>query len=54
MPDKSEQWDVSPDGADLDGTTEIEHREAEQNKRETAPEPPVPATDTRGHAETVE
>jgi len=45
--------DVNPDGADLDGTAEIERQRAGKTGPKGSPEPPVPASDTRGEAETV-
>lgn len=48
-----EEFDINPDGADLDGTAEIERQRVAQPGAKGSPEPPVPATDTRGEAETV-
>ena len=39
--------------ADLEGTTEVEHQEIEEDRREIPPDPPVRAKDSRGKAETV-
>jgi hypothetical protein len=50
---ENEGFEVNPDGADLDGTAEIERQQGERGGRKPSPEPPVPATDKRGEAETV-
>jgi hypothetical protein len=54
MADQNDRREINPDGADLDGTTEIERQQAEEQKRKIPPDAPVPASDTRGQAETVE
>ncbi|MEO8258847.1 MAG: hypothetical protein ABI868_15990 [Acidobacteriota bacterium] len=52
-PFKEDEFEINPDGADLDGTAEIERQQAGKTGPKGSPEPPVPATDTRGEAETV-
>jgi hypothetical protein len=51
---ENEEFEINPDGADLDGTAEIERQQREQNSPKTSPEPPVPASDKRGRSETVQ
>ena len=48
-----EEFEINPDGADLDGTAEIERQQAGKSGPKGSPEPPVPADDTRGESETV-
>jgi|KBSSwiStaDraftv2_1062776.scaffolds.fasta_scaffold3765758_1 hypothetical protein len=48
-----DEFEINPDGADLDGTAEIERQHAEKTGPKGSPEPPVPASDTRGESETV-
>ena len=50
---EEEEFDINPDGADLDGTAEIERQQAGKTGPKGTPEPPVPASDKRGEAETV-
>ena len=50
---REEEFEVNPDGADLDGTAEIERQQAEKRPPKGSPEPPVSASDTRGESETV-
>ena len=45
---KEEEFEVNPDGADLDGTAEIERQQAGKTAPKGSPEPPVPASDKRG------
>jgi hypothetical protein len=45
--------EVNPDGADLDGTAEIERQKAGKIGPKGSPEPSVPASDTRGETKTV-
>jgi hypothetical protein len=45
--------EINPDGADLDGTAEIERQQAGKTGPKGSPEPPVLATDKRGESETV-
>jgi hypothetical protein len=58
MADKNKQteeegFEINPDGADLDGTAEIERQQAGKTRPKGSPEPPVPASDKRGESETV-
>ena len=48
MADQNDRREINPDGADLDGTTEIERQQVEERKRKMPAEAPVPASDTRG------
>lgn len=48
-----EEFEINPDGADLDGTAEIERQQAGKTGPKGSPEPPVPASDKRGESETV-
>jgi len=50
---RDKDFEVNPDGADLDGTAEIERQRAGKTGPKSSPEPPVPASDTRGEADTV-
>jgi hypothetical protein len=50
--DAGEQFDVNPDGADLDGTAEIERQQAERERGSGSPpsagESPAATDDDRG------
>jgi len=50
---EDEEIEINPDGADLDGTAEIERQQAGKTGPKGSPEPPVAADDTRGESETV-
>jgi hypothetical protein len=52
-PPEAEEFGINPDGADLDGTAEIERQQAGKTGPKDSREPPVPATDKRGESETV-
>jgi hypothetical protein len=51
---EDEQFEINPDGADLDGTAEIERQRGDRNSPKASPKAPVPATDKRGQSETVQ
>jgi hypothetical protein len=50
---EEQESEINPDGADLDGTAEIERQNAGKTGPKGSPEPPVPASDKRGESETV-